>query len=384
MGIACCRISSFANHLSDSTWAAARVGPNTRTPALPPAGRPTPPPAGPRGRPRPGRPAPAATAFSIALPGLLASPGRLSATWAVPGLPGRHSSRFILRRVGQLPGQGVFPSAAAHDQHVHARTLARRPDRWKRRPLTGSAKLSGSETPAGVPRGGVSPSPLPLTPRRHLAPRRKNHRQMNTGQTTRHGYKKPAGLPGFTAPSPAQQWGGPNRRSRRRNQSGSLQPVQPVVRPSSVEASVGAELIRARSLPGRPAPRLGGGSRSCTQLWLERFPPPRGGVWAKPTALPWVRSATSSFGAKRLPGRGGRWRPADGEPRPSRGQTGVPRNTSPLDLWVDPAHLCWAMVLLSGPVSATVRDVRGVAQLGRALDWGSRGRRFKSCRPDLA
>ena len=25
---------------------------------------------------------------------------------------------------------------------------------------------------------------------------------------------------------------------------------------------------------------------------------------------------------------------------------------------------------------------RGVAQLGSALDWGSRGRRFKSCHPD--
>ncbi len=27
--------------------------------------------------------------------------------------------------------------------------------------------------------------------------------------------------------------------------------------------------------------------------------------------------------------------------------------------------------------------MRGVAQAGSALDWGSRGRRFKSCRPDF-
>ena len=27
--------------------------------------------------------------------------------------------------------------------------------------------------------------------------------------------------------------------------------------------------------------------------------------------------------------------------------------------------------------------IRGVAQLGRALEWGSRGHRFKSCRPEL-
>ena len=26
---------------------------------------------------------------------------------------------------------------------------------------------------------------------------------------------------------------------------------------------------------------------------------------------------------------------------------------------------------------------RGVAQLGRALDWGSRGRKFKSCHSDF-
>src|SRR5665647_2478961 len=35
-----------------------------------------------------------------------------------------------------------------------------------------------------------------------------------------------------------------------------------------------------------------------------------------------------------------------------------------------------------GRVTAARRAVRDVAQLGSALDWGSRGRRFKSCHPD--
>ena len=33
-------------------------------------------------------------------------------------------------------------------------------------------------------------------------------------------------------------------------------------------------------------------------------------------------------------------------------------------------------------VIATTTEERAVAQLGSALDWGSRGRRFKSCQPD--
>ena len=32
---------------------------------------------------------------------------------------------------------------------------------------------------------------------------------------------------------------------------------------------------------------------------------------------------------------------------------------------------------------AIVVGSRAVAQLGSALDWGSRGRRFKSCQPDM-
>ena len=32
---------------------------------------------------------------------------------------------------------------------------------------------------------------------------------------------------------------------------------------------------------------------------------------------------------------------------------------------------------------ARVPSERGVAQLGSALAWGARGRKFKSCRPDL-
>ena len=32
---------------------------------------------------------------------------------------------------------------------------------------------------------------------------------------------------------------------------------------------------------------------------------------------------------------------------------------------------------------ARTTEERAVAQLGSALDWGSRGRRFKSCQPDV-
>ena len=34
------------------------------------------------------------------------------------------------------------------------------------------------------------------------------------------------------------------------------------------------------------------------------------------------------------------------------------------------------------PVTSRIAGLRAVAQLGSALDWGSRGRRFKSCQPD--
>ena len=34
-------------------------------------------------------------------------------------------------------------------------------------------------------------------------------------------------------------------------------------------------------------------------------------------------------------------------------------------------------------VETTCEEQRAVAQLGSALDWGSRGRRFKSCQPDF-
>ena len=39
-------------------------------------------------------------------------------------------------------------------------------------------------------------------------------------------------------------------------------------------------------------------------------------------------------------------------------------------------------VVQSSTAASTCRSLRAVAQLGSALDWGSRGRRFKSCQPD--
>ena len=39
-------------------------------------------------------------------------------------------------------------------------------------------------------------------------------------------------------------------------------------------------------------------------------------------------------------------------------------------------------VVQSSTAASTCRSPRAVAQLGSALDWGSRGRRFKSCQPD--
>ena len=43
-----------------------------------------------------------------------------SASRAVPALPGATNTRSDAGALRDFPGQGVFPSAAANDQYVHA------------------------------------------------------------------------------------------------------------------------------------------------------------------------------------------------------------------------------------------------------------------------
>ena len=71
----------------------------------------------------------------------------------------------------------------------------------------------------------------------------------------------------------------------------------------------------------------------------------------------------------------------------NHGRTGL-RPDSPSFRWESRvpgrkhARFAGALVAALGWVRAPRGRGRDVAQLGSALDWGSRGRRFKSCRPD--